>query len=252
MKLDGAVVLISGASSGIGAATARACAVAGCRLVLTARREERLRSLAERLPEPAAALVVSADIRDPRAPGAILAAAHERFGRVDAVIANAGIGFWEPLAGSPDEHLIGTFEVNVFGLARLVREALPEMLARGAGHIVTVSSVASEIPTSYAVAYGASKGAVRCFTEALRREVAPGGIRVTEIVPGFVRTEMTARNSLRMPPPEIVGEAIVRALRRPVRRRVVPWFYEPAIWANRFFPGAVDLALEYLVRRLER
>lgn len=251
-KVSERVVLITGASSGIGAAAAAACARDGHALALTARREARLVALRDSLPRPERVAVIAADLALPDAPLEVVEATLRAFGRVDVLVANAGLGYWEPFPGSADEHLTYTFAVNVLAVARLAREVLPGMLERGSGHLLTVSSVAGEIPTGNAVAYGASKGAVHCLTDALRREVAGRGIHVTEVIPGFIRTEMTEHNSFPMPPASAVGDRIARLIRRPRRRAVIPRWYGAAIWANRFAPGLVDLAMAAMVRSLER
>jgi NADP-dependent 3-hydroxy acid dehydrogenase YdfG len=246
------VVLITGASSGLGAATARACARAGHRVALAARREDRLLVLAEEIGRPDAVLVLPTDMRRLDEIRRMVAETTARFGRIDALVANAGVGFGEPLVESTEEHLLAQVEVNVLGVVRCAREVLPAMLARRSGHILTVSSVAAHVPTAGSVLYAATKGAVTAFSEALRREVGPQGVHVTTIAPGFIESEMTANAGLKMPPASLIGDAVVRLLRRPRARAVIPRYYGVAIWAERLAPGLMDHAIAYAQARMKR
>src|SRR5205085_2440088 len=162
--------LITGASSGLGEAVAIACAEAGHRVVLAARRLDRLQALAERIGRPADTLIIETDVRSADSIRRMASDAEARFGRIDALFANAGVGYEEPVGEVDEEHLLEQIEVNVLGVIRAAREVLPGMLHRRSGHILTVSSVASEIPSPRATVYGASKGAVTAFSEGLRRE----------------------------------------------------------------------------------
>ena len=246
------VVLITGASSGLGEATALACARAGHRVAIAARRVERLRSLAEKIDRPEAVLVVPADMRDGESVREMGRLAEARFGRIDALVANAGMGYSEPFVECGEDHLLEQIEVNVLGVMRAARAVLPGMLARRSGHILTVSSVAAEIPSAGSVVYATTKGAVTAFSEGLRREVGPAGVQVTTIIPGFIRTEMTEHHPVRMPPASIVGDLVVRLLRRPRARAVIPGHYGAAIWLNRLAPGLMDRILTRLQADLER
>jgi len=248
----GKVVLITGASSGLGAATAEACVAAGYRVALAARRVDRLEALAARLNRPDDVLLLPTDLRNPDSIREMVARAEERFGRIDALMANAGVGHGEPFVEATEEHIAEQMDVNVLGVLRSVQAVLPGMLARKSGHILTVSSVAAEIPMSLVTVYAATKGAVSAFSEALRREVAPSGVRVTTIIPGFIQSEMTARNRVPMPPASLVGNQVVQLLRRPRRVAVVPRYYGLAIWGNRFAPWFVDQVGPRMMQVLER
>lgn len=234
------MVLITGASSGIGAAAAVSCARAGYRLALAARRVDRLEELAARIGRPEETLLVRADMRQPEDIRRMVAETEARFGRVDALLANAGVGHGEPFSEISEEHLLDQIEVNLLGVMRCARAVLPGMLARRSGHILSIASVASEIPSPQGVAYAAGKGGVLAFSEGLRRELRGTGVHVTVIQPGFVRTEMTAGVALPMPGPEIVGNLVVKLLRHPRRRAVIPRHYGFPIWLNRFAPGLID------------
>lgn len=249
---DSKVVLITGASSGLGEATAAACVQAGHRVAVAARRLDRLQALAQRMDQPQNVLVVRADMRDPGSIRDMVARTYERFGRIDALVANAGVGHGEPFVEVSEAHLMEQFEVNVFGVMRCVQAVLPGMLERRSGHVLTVASVAAEIPSGGLTVYASTKGAVAAFSEALRREVEPRGLHVTTILPGFVQSEMTAANGIPMPPASIIGNLVVRLLRSPRRRAVLPRYYGAGIWLNRFFPRAIDHLSARVIADLER
>jgi NADP-dependent 3-hydroxy acid dehydrogenase YdfG len=184
------VLLITGASSGIGAASARAAA-ASHRLVLAARRLEPLRELVGELGGEERALAVRCDVTEWEEVEAMAAAALERFGRVDAVFANAGFGASRGFLEESVEHWRSMVLTNVYGVALTIRATLPHLLERGEGHIVITSSVAGRraLPGSL---YSATKWAATAIGEALRAELRQmhknHGIRVTLIEPGMVDT----------------------------------------------------------------
>jgi NADP-dependent 3-hydroxy acid dehydrogenase YdfG len=252
VESESKVVLVTGASSGLGAAISLACAHAGYRVVMAARREERLRELEARIGRPEQTLAVTADVRELESIRAMVAAARERFGRIDALVANAGVGYWATFAESTEEQLLHQVEVNVLGVIRCAREVLPEMLARRSGHILTVSSVASEIPSPKSAIYAGTKGAVTAFSDALRREVQGQGVRVSTILPGFIESEMTERVTMKLPPASVMGNQVVALLRHPRRRAVVPRWYGGGIWLNRFLPRVMDHLIARMIDDVDR
>jgi NADP-dependent 3-hydroxy acid dehydrogenase YdfG len=179
------VFVITGASTGIGAATARHAAEAGYRVVLAARSADRLEALAAELGGADRALAVPTDVTDFAAQEALIGAALERFGRVDVVFANAGFGAKRGFLEETPEHWRDMVLTNVLGAAYTIRAALPALRAT-AGHLLLTSSVAGRraLPGSL---YSATKHAVTAMAEALRQEV-DGAIRVTSIEPGMVDT----------------------------------------------------------------
>jgi short-subunit dehydrogenase len=244
--LQDRVVLITGASSGLGEAIARSCAREGARLVLAARREDRLRGLAEALMASGAeVLILPTDMRDPEAVRAMGAATLERFGRVDVLVANAGLGYAVPVVETTEEQLREQMEVNLLGVVRSVQAVLPAMLGAGRGHILAMGSVAAAVTMPGAAVYGATKAGVAAFCEGLRREVAPRGIVVTAIMPGFIATPMTEGVTFPMPPASVVGDAVVRLILRPRSRVVIPAWYAPLMALNRMAPGLVDAVLRH-------
>jgi NADP-dependent 3-hydroxy acid dehydrogenase YdfG len=190
-SLAGKRVVVTGASSGIGAETVRLLAAAGATVVAAARRRERLDALAKEL--GAAVVVQRTDMRREADVLALFAAARERLGGVDVLVNNAGLGRAAPLVSGATEAWREMLEVNVLGLCIATREAVQDMERRGvAGHVVHVSSMAGHrIPGIEEGMYSATKFAVRTLTEALRRELRAkqSPIRVTAISPGHVLTE---------------------------------------------------------------
>ena len=222
-SLSGKVVIITGASSGIGAATARALARLGCRLTLAARSKDRLRALAEGLGP--AALVVPTDVTVGSDVVQMVSKTVEQFGRVDVLFANAGIYIPGQVAeGDPDAwaHLM---DVNIDGVLRCIHAVLPHMMAQQSGDILITSSISGFVDIDWEPIYSASKHAIQGFVHTLRRQVAPNGIRVGAIAPGMVANELwgfteaaaidqkvAEHASLRS---EDVAEAVVFMLSRP-------------------------------------
>jgi short-subunit dehydrogenase len=236
-----AVVVITGASSGIGEATARLLAEKGHQLVLAARRADRLDALALALAPKTDVLVVQTDVADPAQVEALVAKAVARFGTVDVLVNNAGMGHAFPWWEETPEGIVQTLNVNVAAPMLAARAVIPLMREKGRGHIINVASVAGHIATTGL--YAATKFALRGHSEALRRELAPLGIAVSVVSPGFIRTEMTEGLRMKMPGPEIVAQAIERLVRRPRREVVVPGYYRLLIWLCWTMPWLADLIL---------
>lgn len=186
--LTGLVVAITGASAGIGRETARLLAEAGANVVLAARRVERLTALVEEI-GPDRALAVPTDVRDPEANRALVAAAVERFGRLDVLVANAGIGMYGGIEDSSDEDLERMLDVNLAGTVWSVRAAVPQMRKQGSGDIVIVASVAGLHGDANEAVYAATKHGQVGLAGALDRELRREGIRVTALCPAGVSTE---------------------------------------------------------------
>ena len=217
---DEPVLLITGASSGIGAATARRAAETGYRLVLGARREDRLRELAEELGGAQRAVAVRCDVTDFDDDQALAQAALESFGRIDAVFANAGFGAQRGFLEESVEHWRSMVLTNVLGVALTIRATLPHLLERGSGHYLITSSVAGRrvLPGSL---YSATKWAVTAIGEALRAELRQmhdnTGIRVTLIEPGMTDTEFFDQRPQNALADDDLARAAIYALTQPER-----------------------------------
>jgi NADP-dependent 3-hydroxy acid dehydrogenase YdfG len=189
--LKGRVALVTGASSGIGEATAFALAAAGAKTAIVARRAERLAAVAERIAEAGGeALALAADAALESEAKRMLGEVENRFGRLDILVNNAGVMLLSPVAEAEIADFRRMIEINLFGLMTLTRLALPIMKRGGAGHFVNISSVAGRVANPGSAGYAATKFGVGAFSEALRREVYKDKIRVTVIGPGAVATEL--------------------------------------------------------------
>ena len=186
--MTGNTAVVTGASSGIGEATARLLARSGCNVVLAARREDRLKSIAADLGE--ATLAVPTDVTDQAACEDLISRALESFGSVDILVANAGLGLYGSIPDGEPEDWRLMFEVNVLGVLYTTRAAVRHMLDRGQGDVVFVSSLAGRrVPGADGTVYAATKHALTAVAEGLRMDVHDKGIRVINIEPGLVRTQ---------------------------------------------------------------
>lgn len=261
MEIANRVVVITGASSGIGEALARRFAAQGARLVLAARAEDKLRALAAAL-GPERALTVPTDLAEPAQCERLVAQTVERFGGVDVLVNNAGLGLYGRLENTEWEHSREMWEVNFFGLLRLTRAALPYLKERG-GAVVNISSVAGKVALPYMGDYCASKFALIAFSNALRMELAREGVRVVVVCPGRVKTPFHARAYREGHLPgvyqlgrpryegvsaEQVARATLRAVRGEKREVIVPWFLRLFVGFRALFPGFTDAMLVRIFR----
>jgi NADP-dependent 3-hydroxy acid dehydrogenase YdfG len=228
--LEGRVLAITGASTGIGAATARLAHARGMKLVLGARSLDRLEQLAEELGGPNHAVAVQLDVREWDSQQAFAAAAAEAFGGIDAVLANAGFGAERGFEKSTPEHWRDMVLTNVYGCALTIRATLPALRERR-GHALLTSSTAGRrvLPGSL---YSATKWAVTAMGEALRQEVCEEGIRVTLIEPGLTDTPFfddgTPEWALRA---EDIARAVLFALEQPAHVDVAEIMVRPTAQA---------------------
>jgi clavulanate-9-aldehyde reducatase len=193
--LEGQVAAVTGASSGIGEATALALAEAGAAVALGARREDRIEALARRIRDDGAnAIAVAVDVSDETQARAFVERAHAELGRLDILINNAGVMLLGPVEGADLEEWRRMVGVNLLGLLYCTHAALPLMREGGGGHVVNVSSVAGRHARAGAAVYNLTKFGVTAFSEALRQEVLHSEIRVTCVEPGFVETELQGHN----------------------------------------------------------
>ena len=186
MDINGAVVLVTGASSGIGAATARAASHAGARVVLAARREERIRQLASELGE---AVPVRCDVTDPGEVAATVRTATETFGRIDALVNNAGQGLHAPLEQIDPDDFRAVLELNLIAPLVSMQAVIPVMRKQGAGSIVNVSSGISFSALPGSAGYSASKAGLSKLSAVARAELAGTGIAVSTMYPFVTDTE---------------------------------------------------------------
>jgi short-subunit dehydrogenase len=231
VELSGRSILLTGASGGIGRVTAELLAREGAKLTLFARRAEPLESLRSAIESRGgSAIAVAGDVRVPADAERAVSEAVRRFGGLDALVNNAGIGYLASLTEAADRTVADLLDVNVLGTFRVTRAACSALGSRGV--VVNVASFAGKVGVPYYSFYNASKFALVGMTEAWRRELGPMGIRVALVLPAAVETEFLGRldrgRALGWGPagtvlaPEEVARAIVGALRRPRPEIYVP------------------------------
>jgi uncharacterized protein len=255
MDIKNKVVVITGASSGIGEATARQFGKEGANLVLAARRVDRLEMLAKEIGamnSGAETLVVQADLSKLEDIRSMIKQTIDRFGRIDVLVNNAGFGRLDWLENlDPVKDIQAQFDVNVMGVIQTTRQALPIMMKQRSGHIINMCSMAGLVATPTYTIYAASKHAVHGFSEALRREVKPWGIDVSMIYPGGVVTEFAAHAGIKrktnastpkalLLTADQVGSAVVQLVRRPRAMWIIPWAWSFTVWMNRNLNSWVD------------
>ena len=257
------VVLITGASSGFGMDAARLFAQQGCRVVLAARRLDRLQALAESIrAQGGEALAVPVDVARREEIEVMVSTVLDVYGQIDILFNNAGFGRldWHEML-EPERDIQTQIEVNLLGVIQTTRAVLPHMLQRGQGVIINMSSVAGWIAAPLYTIYAATKFGVRGFTDALRREVEYFGVRVCGIYPGPAATEFSGNSSgnaldhltwkrrLYMSS-EQVARRVVALARHPRRTVIIPWWFRPVLAFEALFPGVVDWILKLtFVRR---
>ncbi|HYO51736.1 SDR family oxidoreductase [Archangium sp.] len=257
---QGKVVLITGASSGIGRAAATAYAAQGAHIVLAARRESQLLDAAREVEALGVrALPVRCDVTREEDVNHLMGETEAAFGGLDILVNNAGLGLYGPIEGFSEAQLRQVFEINFFGLVRVTRAALPLLRRRAPGsQVINVSSVLGHRGLPLLGGYGASKAAVNLLTESLRAELASEGISVLLVSPGLTETEFRdARLNaegwkqdaipLNAMSSGAVATALVRASRRKRRETVLTLPGRVMVLANRWVPGLFDRVARRIV-----
>ncbi len=255
MEIKGKAVIVTGASSGIGEATARQFGLEGAKVVIAARRLERLEELAKEIyamNTGAETLVVKADLSKLEDIQSVVEQTLQKFGRIDVLVNNAGFGRLDWLEKlDPVKDIDAQLQVNVHGVIQTTRQVLPVMIKQRSGSIINMCSMAGLIGTPTYTIYAASKHAVHGFSEALRREVKPWGISVSMLYPGGVTTEFGQhagiKRKTKATTPKLlllsadqVGRAVVRLVRRPRAMWIIPWLWSLSAYINKLWPAFVD------------
>jgi short-subunit dehydrogenase len=234
------VVLITGASSGIGRALALELARRGAKLGLVARRKEVLDEIVTEIgADSSKVLAIAADVQDRESMRAAAVEVHSKFGGIDLLIANAGIGVTNDGAELDAAKFADVINVNVIGAANSAAAVLPEMVARGSGQLVVISSLAAYRGLPKSAAYCASKAAVSAMFESLRLDLKPKGIDVTIIHPGFIKTPLTAGRQAQLPwllEVEDAVERILRAIEARKKSYAFPWQLATIVRAGLVMP----------------
>jgi hypothetical protein len=256
--LKGKVVLITGASSGFGEDAARLFAAEGARVILAARRIEKMQEAVARIQAAGGeATATPVDVNNRADIDNMVRGVIETYKRIDILFNNAGFGRLDWFDQLDSKRDIQTqINVNLTGLMEVTHAVLPHMLAQHSGHIINMSSIAGWIATPMYSVYAASKFGVRGFTDALRREVGVQGIFVSGVFPGPAHTEFgqhtgsSLRKKVIKTPTwaylssEYVAQRVVELAKHPRRSLIIPWWFRPLIWVESNFPGVVDWVLD--------
>ena len=263
-SLKDKVVIITGASSGFGEDAARLFAKEGCKVVLAARRLDRLQALASEIQsEGSEAIAIPMDVAERADVDLMVKSAIDLYGRIDILFNNAGFGRLDWLENLDTARDIETqVDVNLLGVIQVTRAVIPYMLKQGYGHIINMSSVAGWIAAPLYTIYSATKFGVRGFTDALRREVSPFGIKVSGIYPGPAATEFgqhtgnsKTKRSLDLfkglsMTSEYVARRVLKLAKHPRRVVIIPWWYRIVIGFDMLFPAIVDWFLkQFFIRQ---
>ncbi|HVS67999.1 MAG TPA: SDR family NAD(P)-dependent oxidoreductase [Mycobacteriales bacterium] len=257
MKLAGSVVVVTGASRGIGAAVARLAAAKGARLALLARNETELNELAASLATES--LVVPVDVTRKADLIGALRRVREALGPIDVLVNNAGIGAYGPFTAGGADQLEHLWPINVAAVAHGMAEVLPDMQARGKGVIVNMTSIAGRIGAPGEAAYCASKFAVIGLSETVRAEVHDSGVRICLINPGPVATDFGEarghpydRSFPRPASAEHVAKRTIRSIEREIPEIFIPRWLRPSLIFKNLCPPLFDLGVRPEARRMQK
>lgn len=259
MELANRVVLITGASDGIGAACAREFRRRGARLALMARSMGKLLTVAEET----SAIAIPGDVTNASDRAHAVETTLARHGRIDILINNAGAGLYEPSHTGSIETVRSMFELNVFAVLAMTQLVAPAMKAQRDGMIINVSSIAGLVPLPWFTMYSATKYGVCAMTDGLRMELASHNVRAMAVCPGYVRTGFQTNVMAGKPPeklwrnrqfaitPEQCARAIASGVERESHTVVTPRVGWALVWGRRFFPRLIDHFLRKIYQDLE-
>lgn len=263
-RFIGKTALITGASSGIGAAAASSLAAHGLKVILVARRREKLKQLAREISALGSqALVMTADLSILQGAEQLVCDLFQKGFSVDVLVNNAGFGWYGYYADMPWQTAAEMLQVNVSTVIQLTRLLLPGMLERRCGHIINIGSIAGSMPNQGIAVYSASKAFLDAFTTSLHRELRGSGVQISVVRPGPVRTEFFQTACTLPEGSSIPGErfavsakrvagTIVNLLNHPRRVVFVPWFLGVSGWFELAFGGLIDRLGPLLLRRRQK
>src|SRR6266403_1121936 len=257
------VVVVTGASMGIGEALARIFADHGARVVLLSRDAGRAEAARDRVGHTERTLALSCDVRNREEIDRVLSLTLHHFNRIDVWINNAGHGLLDSVAQLDMAGCRETFDTNFFGAVESTLAVLAVMKQQGAGTIINIPSVAGHIPLPFHAVYSATKFAMNAFGKAARVELKSAGINVLAVCPGYVRTDFSANavkgreaktvrpTAVRGISAERVARAVLRGYLKQKREVVVPWTMHPAIKVYQLFPSLVERTMAKMSRQLD-
>jgi short-subunit dehydrogenase len=260
MRIDGCTAIITGASSGIGRATALALARRHANVVLASRDQKKLEAVADEIGGPSnQIIIVPTDVTDRLSVEALARITVEEFDSVDILVNNAGLGLYAPIAGGSLENMRRLFDVNYWGSIHCIQAVVPYMLSQRRGHIANVSSVAGKVAPAYMGAYSATKFALTAASDALRSELSGTGVHVSTIYPGLTETAFTENMIQEVDVPRIppfarfvnssnVANRIVQAIRWNFRDAYVSPEDIGVVGLNAIAPQLVDLGMRTFMR----
>jgi uncharacterized protein len=259
MNIKNSVIIVTGASSGIGEATTLELGKRGAIVVLAARRTERLEAVAKQIPK---SLVVTTDLMEETQIKRLVDITLKEYGRIDGLLNIAGAGTYKWFKDFSRQDIRDQFEINLLALIELTRLVVPIMVKQGSGHIINMCSYASRISVPPITIYSASKAAVEQFSEGIRRDLKPHGITVSAIYPSgvsdteFNKKASTATAKYYTPaifrvPRESVARIIADVLEHPRSRVFIGKWYEIPVYLNLWLPGLVDWGFNLWLTKLK-
>jgi len=261
IELSGKVVVVTGASMGIGEAIAEIFEDRGASVIVLSRDAERAEAARGRMGHPERTLGLACDVRNREEIDRVVGLTLHHFQRIDVWINNAGHGILDSVANVDMAACRETFETNFFGALEAMQAVIPVMKQQGSGTIINVSSVAGHIPLPFHAVYSATKFALNAIGKGARIELKSSGINVMTVCPGYVRTDFGA-NAIRgteqkqVRPAQIrgitaerVAKAVLRGYLKQKREVVVPWTMHPMIKVYQLFPGLVEWSMVKMVRQ---
>jgi uncharacterized protein len=265
MDPRGKVVVVTGASMGIGEALAKAFAREDCKVVLASRDPARLEAARARMGAPERTLAIACDVRNREEIDRLLSLTLHNFGRVDIWINNAGFGLQDSVAAMDMKACRDMFDTNLFGAIECMQAVIPVMRRQAGGMIINISSVAGHIPLPYFAAYSATKFAMNAMGKAARMELRASGVHVMTVCPGTIATGFQAnvvkgRERLRIGGPDRdpgisadrVAAAVVNACRPEKREVIVPWQHHISVKFYQLFPWLVEWVIARSLGPAER
>jgi short-subunit dehydrogenase len=260
VQVSGKVVVITGASMGIGEAIAKLFADSDASVVLLSRDAERAEAARGRIGHTERTLALACDVRNREEIDRVVGLTLHHFQRIDVWINNAGHGILDSVTNVDMAAVRETFETNFFGAVEAMQAVIPVMKQQGSGTIINVSSVAGHIPIPFHAVYSATKFAMNAIGKAARIELMSSGINVLTVCPGYVRTDfgknaVKGKDQKQVRPARVrgitverVASAVLRGYLKRKREVVVPWFMHPVIKIYQLFPGLMEWAMVRMAR----